>query len=164
MALTAKQEAFAQAIADGLNQSDAYRRAGYSEAQLPATINNHAYQLAQDDEIVARVDEIKQAVQAAAIASRAWDLDKIVQESAINVQLGRDLKQIAASNGAINTIGKAKGILIDRVETKSTNLNLIAEVSSEELRAWVEAGKLADVKMAELKAAESSEPELPEGE
>lgn len=59
MALTAKQEAFAQAQADGMNQSDAYRKAFKAEKMKPETINNSAYKLMQNGEITARIAELR---------------------------------------------------------------------------------------------------------
>ena len=62
--LTGKQEAFCQGLASGLNQSDAYRQAGYSANGLPATVHQHASHLAKDAKVVARVAELQAAVQA----------------------------------------------------------------------------------------------------
>ena len=62
MALTPKQEAFAQLLVNGVNQSDAYRRAGYGGDSNGATINNHAYALAHHDDVVARVRELRACV------------------------------------------------------------------------------------------------------
>ena len=60
MTLTAKQEAFAQAIADGKNQSDAYRSA-YSAGKMKAeTVQNSSYKLVLNGEVTARVKELKQ--------------------------------------------------------------------------------------------------------
>jgi hypothetical protein len=59
MTLTAKQEAFAQAIASGLNQSDAYRSA-YSAGKMKAeTVQNSAYKLLLNGEVTARVKELQ---------------------------------------------------------------------------------------------------------
>lgn len=62
MTLTAKQENFAQAIASGLNQSDAYRSA-YSAGKMKAeTIQNSAYKVLLNGEVAARVKELKEAL------------------------------------------------------------------------------------------------------
>lgn len=55
MTLTAKQEAFAQAIADGLNQADAYRSAYNAGAMKAETIQNKASLLMKKGEVGARV-------------------------------------------------------------------------------------------------------------
>ena len=60
MTLTAKQEAFAQAIADGKNQSDAYRTA-YNAGKMKAeTVQNSAYKLVMNGEVTARVKELRE--------------------------------------------------------------------------------------------------------
>lgn len=70
--ITAKQDAFAQAIADGMNQSEAYRLA-YSvrEGTSTATIAASASRLMADPKIAARIGEIRN-IMAEAIA---WTRD-----------------------------------------------------------------------------------------
>jgi len=59
MTLTAKQEAFAQAIADGMNQSDAYRSAYDAGAMKAETIQNKASLLMKKGEVGARVASLR---------------------------------------------------------------------------------------------------------
>ena len=60
MKLTAKQEAFAQAVSSGMNQSDAYR-AAYSAKKMQApTINAMASKLALSHEVSMRIASLKQ--------------------------------------------------------------------------------------------------------
>ena len=42
-----------------------------------------------------------------------WDKARIVSELGINVDLGRETKQLAASNQALNLIGKAVGSVFE---------------------------------------------------
>ena len=60
MSLTYKQEAFAQAVVTGMNQSDAYRSAYNAGKMKPETINSKACILMADGNIRARVDSLKQ--------------------------------------------------------------------------------------------------------
>lgn len=60
MTLTAKQEAFAQAIASGLNQSDAYRSAYSAGKTKPDVVNVKASQLAADGKVTVRVAELRE--------------------------------------------------------------------------------------------------------
>lgn len=66
--LTPKQEAFAVAMADPLcpNATEAYKRAGYSTAGKPETINRLATQLTTNVTVAARIKELRGAVAAAA--------------------------------------------------------------------------------------------------
>lgn len=68
MKLTQKQEKFTLNLFKGLSQREAYIQAGYSSNQLPATIDRHAYELANTDKILARFNELREAAKNAAIA------------------------------------------------------------------------------------------------
>ena len=60
MALTAKQEAFAQCVANGMTQSAAYRSAyDVSETILAKTVTEEASRLMSDHNVSARVAELK---------------------------------------------------------------------------------------------------------
>jgi hypothetical protein len=60
--LTAKQEAFAQGIADGMGQADAYRTAYDAWHMKDETIYPNASRLMSNSKVVARVDELKAMV------------------------------------------------------------------------------------------------------
>jgi flagellar basal body P-ring protein FlgI len=62
MSLTPKQEAFAQAVASGMTQADAYRSAYSTNNQKPETVQNNAYMLMQNSEVSARVEELRAEV------------------------------------------------------------------------------------------------------
>lgn len=57
--MTAKQEAFAQGIADGLGQADAYRMAYDAEGMKDSTVYSKASIMMSEGKIKARVDELK---------------------------------------------------------------------------------------------------------
>lgn len=59
MALTPKQEKFAQCVASGMNQSAAYR-AAYDAGEMSApAINTEAYVMAQNPDIAHRIEELR---------------------------------------------------------------------------------------------------------
>ena len=60
--LTAKQEAFAQGIADGLGQADAYRMAYDAEGMKDSTVYPKASRMMNEGKIRARIDELKAQV------------------------------------------------------------------------------------------------------
>lgn len=62
MTLTAKQEAFSQAIADGKNQSDAYRAAYNTAKMKDNSINVNASKMAADAKVALRIKELKEAL------------------------------------------------------------------------------------------------------
>ena len=57
--LTAKQEAFCQAIANGLNQSDAYRSAYNAGKMKDNSINVNASKVAADAKVSLRIKELR---------------------------------------------------------------------------------------------------------
>ena len=79
MALTAKQEAFCQAIADGLSQSDAYRRAYNAEKMKPETVQNNAYNLMQNSEVKARVQELRGKLESKQLWTREQSINKAIE-------------------------------------------------------------------------------------
>lgn len=70
MALTAKQEAFAQALADGLNQSDAYRKAYDVQEATGKSVNELASKLAKNVKVASRVDELRGKLEEKALWTR----------------------------------------------------------------------------------------------
>lgn len=80
----AKQETFAQNLAKGMSQRQAYLAAFPSAKNWkPETVDNKAYKLANSDEILARCNELKEA-------------------SACNAILDRQERMIILSNFALN--------------------------------------------------------------
>lgn len=60
MKLTAKQESFAQAVADGMNQSDAYRAAyKVRPATKPESVNQNASRIMADVNVASRVKALQ---------------------------------------------------------------------------------------------------------
>ena len=113
--LTAKQEHFAQLVASGLKQGDAYRQAyNVSSTTLPDTVYENASHLASDTNVAPRIQELKAAAQATVAASQAWNLDRLVTEAETNLNLSRIHKQLGSANGALELIGRATGILSDK--------------------------------------------------
>ena len=75
MKLTAKQEAFAQAVAGGMNQSDAYRSA-YNAGKMKAeTVQQVASRMMADRKVSARVESLKAALESKGL----WTREKSVK-------------------------------------------------------------------------------------
>ena len=70
MKLTAKQEAFAQAIASGMTQADAYRTAYNAAKMLPESIWSKASEVMADVKVSSRVSELKAATASKALWTR----------------------------------------------------------------------------------------------
>jgi phage terminase small subunit len=70
MKLTDKQERFAQAIADGMNQSDAYRAAYDVKEATPKSVNELASKVLSNVKVASRVDQLKAKLEAKALWTR----------------------------------------------------------------------------------------------
>ena len=134
MALTPKQEKFAQNVASGLNHTEAYRQAGYGGDSSPRTINSDAYGLANRPHIIHRVAEIVAQRQ----AESAWTRSLLISEAAQNVRLARASGKLTASNGALSLIADVQGLKVHKIEHTGTVNHLIRpDLSLEELETRV---------------------------
>jgi len=70
MTLTAQQERFAQAIADGMNQSDAYRSAYKAQNMKDKQIHEEASKLAANPKVTQRLVELKGKLEEKALWTR----------------------------------------------------------------------------------------------
>lgn len=77
--LTTKQEAFAQAIADGMTGADAYRTAYDAKKMKDSTIHKRASELLANGVVAGRVDELRQHIAKKAIWTREMSVKALVQ-------------------------------------------------------------------------------------
>jgi hypothetical protein len=112
MALTAKQEAFAQAVATGKTQADAYRTAYNAGNMKPPTVQKRASELMSCGEVSGRVAELRKPVVAAAQITLSSHLERLkaLSESA------EASNQFSASIAAEVARGKASGLYVDKME------------------------------------------------
>lgn len=127
--LTDKQEKFVQGKLEGLNNMDAYRQAYNAENMSYEAIKVEASRLLSSPNVALTIKETKAAY-------RGWSLDKIVETLEENVYGAREDKQWSASTGAIVAIGKAIGVLTDKVDVNVTH-TLKPGLSLEELEGRV---------------------------
>ena len=113
MKLTSKQMRFADAVSSGINPSAAYRDIYNMSNKRPATATEAASRLMKNSNVVARIEAITEAAEAKIASEVAWTKQRIVSELSINVDLGRETKQLAASNQAIKLIGSAVGSIFE---------------------------------------------------
>ena len=109
--LTAKQEKFAQAIVDGLSQTEAYKLAYDTSDMLPATIHNSAYKLMHHGEIAARISEAREALATGLTATRIWTAEKLVDQAEVNLRGAREDHAWAPANKAVELIARLTGNL-----------------------------------------------------
>lgn len=111
--LTPKQEAFAQAVASGKSQSDAYRVAyTVRESTKPDTVNQSASRIMADPKVSARVEQLRQPIAEAAQITLASHLERLRALSAA-AEAGN---QYSAAIAAEVARGKASGLYIEKTE------------------------------------------------
>ena len=110
MKITAKQETFSKLVAlDGFNPSEAYRKAYDTNPINQSSIHEQASKLMSNNKVSTRIKELKDTIENEIVSKVVWDKTKIIEELSINVELGRETKQLASSNQALKLIGSAVG-------------------------------------------------------
>ena len=126
MGLTTKQETFSKLVAlDGLIPSEAYRKAYDTNPINQSSIHEQASKLMSNNKVATRINELKATIENEIVSKVVWDKTKIIEELSINVELGRETKQLAASNQAIKLIGSAVGNVF---EPETQQINVTAEI------------------------------------
>ena len=110
MKLTAKQETFCQLVAiQQYTLTDAYIEAYDTEGMKQDSIYQLSCRLSKQVKVTSRIEALKADISSKLAANVAWDKARIVSELSVNVNLGRETKQLAASNQALKLIGSAVG-------------------------------------------------------
>ena len=111
--LTPKQEKFCQVYIETGNASEAYRQAYNTEKMKPESVNSKGYQLLQQVQITARLDELR----AEHKKRHEITVDTLVAELEEARKLAFETDKAAAAVSA--TMGKAKllGLVVEKQET-----------------------------------------------
>lgn len=116
--LTPKQEAFAQAVASGLTQSDAYRKAYTVRPDTkPMSVNQKASHIMSEVHIQARVKELRERGADNAVLTREAHLEELKRLKGIALEL----EDIKAAINAEQLRGKVMGHYIERQEVTGKN-------------------------------------------
>ena len=103
--LTAKQEAFAQGIADGLGQADAYRMAYDAEQMKDSTVYSNASRLMNDSKVIARVSELKAQV----ADKQLWTREMSVKGLMTAYRIALEAKTSTGMTGAVKELNIMHG-------------------------------------------------------
>jgi len=134
MGLTTKQELFSKLVAlDGLSASEAYRQIYDSNPSNQSSIHEQASKLMSNSKVSTRIEAMKADISEKLASEVVWNKAKIVSELSINVDLGRETKQLAASNQAINLIGKAINVFGPDIVAVSGTVSVIHSLSDAQL-------------------------------
>lgn len=113
-----RHEKYAQALFNGVTQSEAYVAAGF-DATTPNSIKVGASHLADNPAVQMRIRELQVRAARRSEIKKSDVLDWLIQDR----NLARDLKQVAASIRAAELIGKELGMFVDRKEIKTGELD-----------------------------------------
>lgn len=117
MSLTPKRESFAQAVASGMSQADAYRAAFDASRMKPETIQSAASRLMADSKVSARVEEIRAPIVQKAQITLESHLERLKQLSEKAEQEG----QFSAAISAEVSRGKASGLYTEKIDHSSSD-------------------------------------------
>ena len=110
MGLTTKQERFCQLlVTESKTLTDAYIGSYDTSNMKQQSIYQLASRLSNQVDIRYRINQLTEQISNVAVSKVIWDKTKVIEELSINVSLGRETKQLAASNQAIKLIGSAVG-------------------------------------------------------
>lgn len=125
MGLTDKQEKFAQGIAKGLTQADAYREAYDSEDMIDNTVYKEACLLMNNPKIAERVKELKERnLEKNYDRDVRYYLEKLEEIRQKAVAEG----QYSAAVSAIKEDAKISGVYVEKAEVKN-NVEMVKEVT-----------------------------------
>lgn len=112
----ARYERFAQAVAKGKTQHDAYKYAGFAPNQQSKDLRSNAGKLARKPDVAERIVELQEK-QARRIGVT---VDALIEELDDMLKLAKRVKHPAAGVGAILAKGKLLGLIVDRAEFEGT--------------------------------------------
>lgn len=118
MSLTPKQEKFAQCVAEGMSQADAYRSSYNCKPTTKSdTIINKASELMRNGYITARVDELRKPI----IAKVGMTLESHLEDLNRLRNLAAKAGQYSAAISAEVARGKAAGLVVSKTELSGQN-------------------------------------------
>lgn len=124
MALTPKQEAFAQAVVGGMSQADAYRTAYSAGKMKDSSIHVNASKLMADAKVAQRVAELREPAARAA----SMTLESHLADLMTLRDLAKGGGQYSAAISAEIARGKAAGVHVEKSEQLVTTRELPASV------------------------------------
>ena len=114
MELSAKRQSFCRYIAiDSLNPTEAYIKSFNVTSERKHTATEAASRLMKLATIQQQIDTLQAGISDKLASEIVFDKRRIISELALNMELGRETKQLAASNQAIKLIGSAVGSIFE---------------------------------------------------
>jgi hypothetical protein len=103
--LTAKQELFAQCIADGMGQTDAYRTAYNAESMKDVTLYPLASKVMSNHKVATRIAELKSQV----VQKQLWTREMSVKGLIQAYRIAQDAKTSTGMTAAVKELNNMHG-------------------------------------------------------
>ena len=108
-----KREAFCRYIVNGCNPTEAYIKSFNVTSERKHTATEAASRLMKLATIQQHIQTLQADISDKLASEIVFDKRRIISELALNMELGRETKQLAASNQAIKLIGSAVGSIFE---------------------------------------------------
>ena len=127
--LTPKQEKFAQSVASGMTQADAYRAAYSTAKSKPESIQRNAHALMQDIKVSSRVDELRKPI----VEKAQITLESHLASLAALRDSAHKAGQHSAAVAAEVARGKASGVHVEKTANTTTLQGQVEVISRPKL-------------------------------
>jgi phage terminase small subunit len=132
--LTPKQEKFAQGVASGLNQADAYRAAFNPKRSKPETIHQEASRIAADRNVSARIKALTEKIVDEVRAAVRYELEDAMRECDEALAVAKEGKNAAAMARCVELKAKLNGLM---VEDRKNQRRPLEELTDDQLDARI---------------------------
>ena len=127
-----KRETFCQIlVTQSCNPTEAYRKAFNVSSDRKATHTEAASRLMKDSNVIARIEALRDGISEKLASEVVWNREKIVSELAVNVELAREHKQMAASNRSLELVAKITGSLVEEPKQLTGTVSVIHSLSDD---------------------------------
>ena len=125
-----KREAFCRYIAiDSLNPTEAYIKSFNVTSGRKHTATEAASRLMKLATIQQQIQTLQADISDKLASDVVWDRNRIVSELAVNVELAREHKQMAASNRSLELVAKITGSLSEETKQVTGTVSVIHSLS-----------------------------------
>ena len=132
MELTTKQESFCQLVAiQQKTLTDAYIEAYDTDGMKQDSIYQLSCRLSKQVKITSRIEALQATITDKLASEIVWDRNRIVSELAVNVELAREHKQMAASNRSLELVAKITGSLAEETKQLTGTVSVIHSLSDD---------------------------------
>ena len=128
-----RHERFAQELAKGKTQAEAYVLAGYADNRHSANALKQKPHISQRvSELLTQRDEIARKATEKAADRLSIDREWVMAELIEIAQAAKSREDYAPANKALELLGKELGMFIERTENINTNYEVVADLPTAE--------------------------------